>query len=408
MVKRGSAGYPSAVSLASKTGRNRYRTDKMNCPFVTVSPLARGLTRLTATALLALPPTVTAQGSRFAVQFFGTGTGQIDRIKIPLASSPLMNVGGDFTIECWIRALYASNAGTVATGQDGDGWITGNIIIDRDVYGGGDYGDFGVALGRASGRSVLAFGVHNGSWGQTIVGTNHVGDGAWHHMAVTRQQTNGLLRIVVDGKVDAEGTGPTGNVSYRTGRTTSWPSSDPYLVLGAEKHDAGNSYPSFHGSVDELRVWSRALSTNELAAVAGQIIPPRDAAGLVTWFRLEEGTNQALRDSASGYTGSLFTATSGNGQWTSWAAESNAAPIQMYQPALSANIGPTQALAITWFIPQNIQCSLEGTDSLIPPVSWSPLVNATNVTATDSNRTVPVDTSAAGHAFIRARGIPYR
>ena len=29
---------------------------------------------------------------------------------------------------------------------------------------------------------------------------------------------------------------------------------DPYLVLGAEKHDAGSDYPSFHGWLDELRV----------------------------------------------------------------------------------------------------------------------------------------------------------
>jgi len=364
--------------------------------------------RIIIIALVAAAQIVTAQGSRFAVQFFGAGTGQIDRIKIPLASAPLLNVGNDFTVELWLRAHYADNTGTVAPGQNGDGWITGNIIIDRDVYGGGDYGDFGVALGRSSGRSVLAFGVHNGSWGQTVVGTNHVGDGVWHHVAVTRQQSNGLMRIMVDGKIDAQGTGPTGNVSYRVGRSTSWPNTDPYLVVGAEKHDAGSEYPSLKGSVDELRVWSRVLSTNELLSLASRIVPPSAATGLAAWFRLEEGTNQVVRDSASGYTGTLFSAKSGNGEWTSWLAGSNAAPIQAYQPTLGLEVAANHSLGINWFGVQNIKYSLETTESLLPPVFWLPYAAATNLTVMDSHLEVPVDTSTAGTRFFRVTGIPYR
>ena len=33
-----------------------------------------------------------------------------------------------------------------------------------------------------------------------------------------------------------------------------YPNSDPYLVLGAEKHDAGIEYPSFNGYLDDLRI----------------------------------------------------------------------------------------------------------------------------------------------------------
>lgn len=349
-----------------------------------------------------------AQGSRFAVRFHGTGTGQIDRIKIPLVSAPLLNVGGDFTIEFWMRADYADNAGVVASGQNGDGWITGNIIIDRDIYGPGDYGDFGVSIGRSTARSVLAFGLHNGAWGETIVGTNHVGDNTWHHVAVTRQESNGLIRIVVDGKLDAQNTGPTGTVSYRVGRSTSWPDSDPFLVLGAEKHDAGGEYPSFNGGLDELRIWSRALSTNDLAQIASRIVPPHDAPGLAAWFRLEEGTNQIIRDSASGYTGTLLSARAGNGEWTSWIQGSNAAPIQSYQPTLSASSGPTQSLVIRWFTPQNMVYDLDETDSLLSPVSWSSLSGATNLVATDTNMAVTIGTGTAEQRFFRARGTPYR
>ena len=64
-----------------------------------------------------------------------------------------------------------------------DGWISGNILFDRDIYGAGAHGDFGVSL--TGGR--VAFGVSAGSAGNTICGATDVADGAWHHVAVTRQ-----------------------------------------------------------------------------------------------------------------------------------------------------------------------------------------------------------------------------
>ena len=49
----------------------------------------------------------------------------------------------------------------------------------------------------------------------------------------------------------ARGSGPTGDVSYRDGRSTTSPD-DPFLVIGAEKHDAGAAFPSYHGWIDEV------------------------------------------------------------------------------------------------------------------------------------------------------------
>src|SRR5690606_27265927 len=143
-------------------------------------------------------------------------------------------------------------SGTCTPG--GDNWINGNILIDRDVFGGGDAGDYGVSLFGTGGR--LAFGVAVGDTGNTICGTRNVADGAWHHIAVTRDASSGTLRLYVDGALDAEGSGPLGDVAHRDGRATAWPDSDPFLVLGAEKHDAGAAYPSYRGWLDELRVTS--------------------------------------------------------------------------------------------------------------------------------------------------------
>ena len=58
----------------------------------------------------------------------------------------------------------------------------------------------------------------------------------------------------------------------------------PYLVLGAEKHDAGPSYPSFFGFLDELRIWNTALSHAQIQLTYSRTISP-DATGLVGQYR---------------------------------------------------------------------------------------------------------------------------
>jgi hypothetical protein len=193
---------------------------------------------------------VLAASTNYSLRFRGHRTNDIDRVKIKLdAPAVPADVGGNFTIEFWLKAALADNVSNTCI-PGGDNWIKGNIVVDRDVHGNGDYGDFGISL--ANGR--VAFGVSRGATKNTICGTTNVANGKWHHIAVTRNATSGVMKIFVDGKRDKWGSGPTGNVSYRNGRATSYPNSDPYLVLGAEKHDAGPKYPSYNGYLDELRI----------------------------------------------------------------------------------------------------------------------------------------------------------
>jgi len=192
-------------------------------------------------------------GGGQALRFHGNGVGDIDRVKIALDNPPRpADVGGDFTLEWWMKSQLDENRSASCTpGPIGlDGWISGNILFDRDVNGGGDFGDYGVSL--RGGR--VAFGVALGSNGQTLCGATSVADGVWHHVAVTRRASDGQMQIFVDGGRDASGAGPAGNVSYRDGRSTDYPDSDPFLVVGAEKHDAGPGYPSFSGWLDEVRL----------------------------------------------------------------------------------------------------------------------------------------------------------
>lgn len=192
---------------------------------------------------------VAAQDNGYSLRFYGHGVNDIGRVKIPIDPPLPADVGAtDFTLEWWMKATLGEN-GSGSCVPGGDNWIYGNIIFDRDIWGPGDYGDYGVSL--ANGR--IAFGVNNGDSGTTLCGATDVADGGWHHIAVIRRRSDGLLRIFVDGQLDAEVDGPDGDVSYRDGRYTDF-EDDPFLVIGAEKHDAGSEYPSYSGWIDEVHL----------------------------------------------------------------------------------------------------------------------------------------------------------
>jgi hypothetical protein len=236
--------------------------------------------------------------SSYSLRFYGHGTGQIDRVKIPIDNPPVpADIGaGDFTIEFWMRAAAAHNTSGPCTGG-GDNWTNGNIIIDRDIFGAGDYGDFGVSL--YGGR--IAFGAANTSTAQTVCSTVAVADNAWHHIALTRRSSDGRMQIFVDGNLSATGYGPTGNLSYRDGRSTSWPN-DPFLVFGAEKHDYDpGTYPSYHGYLDEVRLSTVLRYTADFTPPTAPFVPDAHTAAL---YHFDEGPagpcTGTVVDSASG------------------------------------------------------------------------------------------------------------
>ena len=233
-----------------------------------------------------------AQGEAgWALRFHGNGVNDIDRVKIPIDAPPRpADVGvGDFTLEFWMYAALAENGSPPCT-TGGDNWILGNIVFDRDVYGPGDWGDFGISL--YGGR--ISFGVAQDTNGNSLCGATMVADNQWHHIAVTRRISDGQLRIFVDGNSDAIGTGPTGDVSYRDGRATPWPN-DPLLVIGAEKHDAGPLYPSYSGSIDEIRISTVVRYTAPFTPPSEPFVTDPDTAAL---YHFDEGAGDVINDTS--------------------------------------------------------------------------------------------------------------
>jgi agmatine/peptidylarginine deiminase len=238
--------------------------------------------------------TSSLHAQNYAVRFFGNGVGDIDRIKIPI-NNPEKNadIGFDFTIEFQMNALLSDNPlGAGAVQGNNDDWVLGHVIVDRDIFGPGDYGDYGISL--TNGR--IAFGVNNGANSFTLIGSTMVADGNWYHIAVTRNQSDGELQIFVNGVLDnAVISYVTGNVSYRNNRTTIWPN-DPYIILGAEKHDYDNTtYPSYSGYLDELRI-------SNIVRYNGSYSPVEtftDDEFTVALYHFNEGSGTAVFDAAA-------------------------------------------------------------------------------------------------------------
>ncbi len=258
-----------------------------------------------AEAVRAVHVVASAPRGNYALRFLGTGRDDVDRAKIRLDDpadsrpGPAADIGAtDFTIEFWLRADSGANQQPAVECGPNVAWINGNIVLDRDRYG--QDRKFGLSL--AGGRPV--FGVSGaGSGDLTVCGSSRLDDGTWHHLAVTRERATGAIALFVDGRRDAGAArGPMGDISYpdkgRPQNSCGGPCdrSDPFLVLGAEKHDVGPDYPPFRGDLDELRLSTVIRYRDNFAVPTAQFQPDEATAAL---YHFDEGAGTLALDSAT-------------------------------------------------------------------------------------------------------------
>lgn len=239
-----------------------------------------------------------------SLRFTGNAVPDVDKVMIRIDPDVPADVGGSFTVEFWMRANAADNTSSTGCvpGAD-DHWITGNIIIDRAIWEHDRNGDYGISMfSTDSTTGTLAFGVFKkNAFTGAICGSMNVADGQWHHVAITRNNT-GQMRIFVDGQLDVQGTGPSGDISYEDGVPSSPPATvlnvDNYLGIGAEKFDADPArFPSFNGWVDEVRISSMIRYTGNFTRPSAPFQSDNDTAAL---YHFDEGAGTVVTDSAPG------------------------------------------------------------------------------------------------------------
>lgn len=192
-----------------------------------------------------------------AFRFDGTG----DKITVPHQDDISFDASEPFTIEFWAK--------TATSG-------THHLLGKRDVCNDMNY--------------QMAIDA-----GQLHVNPMAVSDpttpGAWSHLAMTYSGTGSQMRIYADG------------VQIGSSSVTLGPTNSANLVLGA----SGACGAGLNGWIDEMTIYSRALSQSELqgifdAGAAGKLERPAPIpAGLVGWWRGEDDAD----DETGAHDGSL-------------------------------------------------------------------------------------------------------
>ena len=213
----------------------------------------------------------------FSLRFYGNGSGDIDRLSIPitdldpqLSSGPPADIGFfDFSLEWWMKTDPGANPAPAIICGANDNWKDGNILFDRSRSTGTK--EWGVSI--ADGK--IAFGV-SGAPGQqyTLCSSANIDDGDWHHILIQRNRYDsshgyfdGQLWLFVDGVLQGTVVGPADDISYPDGATipstcgdsgTQYCSDDPNLLIGASKYNSGQA---FSGWIDDVRFswWIRHL-----------------------------------------------------------------------------------------------------------------------------------------------------
>ena len=104
--------------------------------------------------------------------------------------------------------------------------------------------------------------------------------GQWNHWAFTKNATSGDMKIYLNGKLWHSGVGKTKSIDLSN------------LVLGKSSSYAQN----YKGSVDELRVWDKALTENEIADWMNISIDAShpNYKHLVAYYPMDEGANTEM------------------------------------------------------------------------------------------------------------------
>ena len=259
---------------------------------------------LTLWLIVGIPATGYGQAgdAGYALRFHGNGVNDIDRVKVQIddpattAPGPPADVGAtDFTLEFWLKATVAENSASAVQCGANDNWKYGNIVVDRNRYNQGR--SFGLSIA----GGLVVFGVRgDGTGSGTICGATNVLDSQWHHIAVQRRRSDGRLWLYVDGRLEAQADGPDGDVSYPDDgiprNFCGGPCvNDPYLVFGAEKHDAGPQFPSFAGWLDEVRLSNVLRYPVDFTRPSAPFVTDLNTVAL---YHFDEGSGDVITDSS--------------------------------------------------------------------------------------------------------------
>jgi len=190
----------------------------------------------------------------------GVGLDGVDDVlRVPNAPQLDVGAGDNLTLEAWLRLDASQPDGAAILSKGGGGGAGYALVVYQDRLG-GELSDGVASLDPAGG----------------FVGATTLNDGLWHQAALTVDRQSGTARLYLDGRLEKETALPAALGSLVSGAD---------LLAGVD----GSGTRHFQGALDELRVWKRARSRDELRSAASAIIDPADYPDLAAYFHLDEG-----------------------------------------------------------------------------------------------------------------------
>lgn len=186
------------------------------------------------------------------------------------------------TVEAWIKLPTTTSGENLVTT-----WGSDNV----------NGGRFTVRINNVSGLYKLR--IENKGGG--VNGTVTLSDGNWHHIAVTYDNSlsTNKYKLYVDGNLDTQG-----DISTATNTVAL-----TNMIIGRRINPSLGGY--FNGSIDEVRVWDKALTLAEIQANKNYQFCTAPA-NLVAYFKINEGTVNSnnttvtsINSTAGSYTGTL-------------------------------------------------------------------------------------------------------
>jgi len=181
-------------------------------------------------------------GARNAAYAFD---GEDDRILLDMSSHLVTDT---VSIAAWVRM-----DGDAAPRPIGEWW---------DIV---SYGDQGPVLA-IQGEGAILGGLRTNAADCALMGNETVFDGSWHHVAMTRD-ANWVTRLYLDGVVQAT-TPHFGPAEEDTTADTVCPTpptlTPTSVLIGGDLVNSAH----FHGSIDDVRIYSGVLTDEEIAALA--------------------------------------------------------------------------------------------------------------------------------------------
>ncbi|MEK7952071.1 Ig-like domain-containing protein [Luteolibacter soli] len=145
---------------------------------------------------------------------------------------------GNFSVSAWVKINPASPLGTVIEQRDPTGYV----------------GEYALNVNASGTVNFMVYGSGGYQFDLTTTGT--VNDGQWHHVSGVRNGTSG--KVYIDGVEAASGTGTLQALQSFA------------VSIGYDNRDNNKR---FKGLIDDVRIYTRALSATEVSGLRDALVP---------------------------------------------------------------------------------------------------------------------------------------